>query len=79
MVRLVDGSTVSEGRVEIYCNNEWGTVCDTREIDSSGFANLACKQLGYTNAGTWDEIIRLAKLMFFCTIMHVFHIILYIP
>ena len=38
------GSTVLWGRVEIYLNNQWGTICD------SGFgireAEVACKQMG---------------------------------
>ncbi len=55
MVRLVDGTTVSEGRAEVYCNGYWGTICDTSEDDSAEFANLICQQLGYTNADTWDE------------------------
>ena len=48
MLRLQDGPYAGMGRVEVYCNGQWGAICD-----DSGFNNYAakivCTQLGYTH------------------------------
>ena len=49
-VRLTGGSNNNEGRVDVYYNRVWGTVCD--EYWHTSEAKVVCKQLGlpYTNA-----------------------------
>ena len=48
-VRLADGTSEREGRVEVCISQEWGTVCDRKWGRSDGI--VVCKQLGYGTRG----------------------------
>ena len=55
MIRLQGGSYSNQGRVEVYCNGQWGTICDD-ELGSTD-AILLCKQLGYTGYINYNQFI----------------------
>lgn len=58
-VRLVGGSSKYEGRLEVYYNKTWGTVCD--DTLNKELADVVCRSLGLS----WyvSELAVLEKLI----------------
>ena len=61
-IRLADGKQAHEGRVEIYHDGEWGSVCndiwdETAHSDprESRESRVVCRQLGYAGGGVSSQ------------------------
>lgn len=50
-IRVVNGSTALQGRVEVCIDGNWGTVCDASW--GAGEAMVACRQLGFSPTGMY--------------------------
>lgn len=48
-LRILGGLNTTAGRIEVYFNNEWGTICD--DYWSRNDAQVACRQLGFSAVG----------------------------
>ena len=60
-IRLTKGNYSNVGLLEVYCNGEWGTVCD--DTFNSTHAFVACNQLGYNAYLTYNHLIQYALLL----------------
>ena len=47
-IRLTGADEQRRGRLEVFYNNEWGTVCDDKFGRREG--EVVCRQLGFKNA-----------------------------
>ena len=70
MIRLQGGDFVNQGRVEVYCNGQWGTICNDG-FDSND-ANTICKQLEYTGYTNYNHLKMYVILCICChiTLIH---------
>ena len=55
MIRLQGGDYSNQGRVEVYCNGQWGTICNNG-FDSTDALTI-CKQLGYNSYNSYNHLI----------------------
>ena len=66
-LRLSDSSSSSStGRVEVYYNGQWGTVCD--DFFGQTEANVACRQLGYDRASSYGSV---SSLGYACIMLYI--------
>lgn len=49
----------NEGRVEVFYNSEWGTVCD--DDFTLHAAQVVCRELGYLEAVSWSPSSKYGK------------------
>ena len=61
----ITSSSYTSGRLEIYLNGQWGTVCD--DSFTSTNARVACRQLGFTSGSTtltsWVSVWACSELI----------------
>lgn len=56
-VRLVNGSTSTQGRLEVCYNNVWGSVCGYNFNAVDGY--VVCRELGLGLSGIINELITI--------------------
>lgn len=79
-MRLIDGSNITQGVLEVCFDGTWGSVCDNYWTTPD--AEIACKQLGFASAGiesvkihcTLKQHLHLWQRHFFTLYIHCMHV-----
>ncbi|XP_042317045.1 neurotrypsin-like isoform X2 [Sceloporus undulatus] len=58
-LRLVDGGSTKEGRIEIFLNGQWGSICGDGWTDKG--AAVVCRQLGHSGVAKAKTVAYLGK------------------
>ena len=65
-IRLADGESDHQGRVEVCLGGQWGTICAATTWGNQE-AQVVCRQLGYENAeGTfweWSVVLKRGQFL----------------
>ena len=72
-IRLANGLTSNQGRVELCINETWGTVCDD-ELDND-IARVVCRQLGYITDGKLISFVLLQLFSFFLCLSSTYYVL----
>ena len=62
----------SSGALKIFLQGKWGDVCYTPKVNQQA-ADLACRQMGYTNAKTYNGILKNSSTLTWLNGIHCGH------
>jgi hypothetical protein len=55
---MSNGSKIYEGRVGVYVNGSWGTICDDTVYSGNGIAEVLCRNLGLPRYDQFSYLVH---------------------